>query len=320
MKLIMPAILALAALMASSCTISHTITQPAVETTVETTVTATSTNTSIVTVFHSVRVESAVEVVGDGMKLSIWTDKTAYVIGEAIKITAQFENLSAGTITYTLGSIGEPVLAIYLNSSVYGGRILYEPGITAITISPLVTTAKLGPGQSLTRTVVWNQKINNLQAPDGHYQISAGIRLGDYYADKNTFNFGGSLDVYVRGGVIFIPAKQAITTALQDPYVKDWFNSQGADVICELPGPEYVRITSSGIQPATHQELEDRKSRQKGQLGIVYLQSDGLWYVGFNSTTITDNRLYAIWFTAYVDAVSGKVTKIGDIIEKRFPP
>ncbi len=216
-----------------------------------------------------------------GLRLSFQTDKPVYAAGEPVMLTATFENPTHNPVVYTMFSAGDPpVIISFAQTSYAHGFELFEPGLSGRTVVPVVVTGTLAAGQSITRTVVWDQRLRggggSFLAPPGQYQVSACVALGDYNGDRQPTNLTASLGLTVTGTPAIVTPAQAVQLALQTPRVGAWFTKFGSLLICMLPNGQRLEVTLDGSQERAQSDPLV-PSKQGGAMCIVNLEDSARW-------------------------------------------
>jgi len=125
--------------------------------------------TFVIVIIATTTTHSVWTIITPRWSFSVSTDKSTYIVGENVEITASLENL--GFITHSFkSSIRDPVVISITKA--YSSQVWFTPfhfEETEFTISPY---------QSLERTFIWNQ--TNIYHPEeknepGTYFISAFI-------------------------------------------------------------------------------------------------------------------------------------------------
>lgn len=107
------------------------------------------------------------------------TDKTAYMLGESVKITVSLKNL--GFITHSFkSSVSDPIVVSVEYQPTENPTILSQ--VWYSQFNPSITEFSIAPNQSLERNFIWNQ--TNVHLPEkeiepGIYHIRALIPSAD---------------------------------------------------------------------------------------------------------------------------------------------
>jgi hypothetical protein len=174
--------------------------------------------------------------------LKINTDKDIYTQGEIIHVTGSAENISAKKIEVSAAYEFAPVY-IYLNTNSKFGFPLYDQ-IYKIppTIMPLIESRQLEPHSTVIKTVIWDQVIgyNNQQVPEGTYQFTCGITLGNINnSSRKDLSISSEISIVCPPG--WITMEQAKIIALDLLEVKSWQETHsGNSVIKKENGTYYV--------------------------------------------------------------------------------
>lgn len=120
-------------------------------------------------------------VIRDGIMLQIESDKSRYVSGELVYVTAILRNEGSQPVVYYRPTPCDPDFDILLRSQ-YGDMPLLDGKYSPRPCIQVISERVLEPGQVIVRRVVWDQTIwvfdNPVKAPPGRYQILAVFRLG----------------------------------------------------------------------------------------------------------------------------------------------
>ncbi|MGD0158689.1 MAG: hypothetical protein ABSB89_00150 [Candidatus Bathyarchaeia archaeon] len=124
---------------------------------------------------------------------TVSTGKSVYAPAEGVHITVTVTNL--GYISHSFSTIVDPSIIVEVWSTYYEDGIP-EPIVdmqmwfTAF-VNQSLTTLTFSPGQSLTRTVVWNQTLihpeSSLLVKPGTYLVDAFIPDVSFYPDLNNY-------------------------------------------------------------------------------------------------------------------------------------
>lgn len=122
--------------------------------------------------------EQVSKAVDQGVILTLSTERRIYLPGEPVVAEVHVTNTSAVPIDYATGHIGDPSIRVTLTKTPMGDEVeLQERGREQWAVLPVPQLYTLEPGQSITREVVWNQRLSSRpgaeQVPAGTYNIQA---------------------------------------------------------------------------------------------------------------------------------------------------
>lgn len=126
----------------------------------------------------------------DLLTFKAYTDKDRYLPGETIDVTVKFTNSGFGRVTLNFATGGKASFGVYLENGSFVGEI-------PITVTMAFTRASLGPGESATYGLHWNQAIgpDHTQVPcPGVYYILAHSASLEFHAAAATAVFTISAD------------------------------------------------------------------------------------------------------------------------------
>ncbi|MGE5224614.1 MAG: hypothetical protein ACM3PY_19435 [Omnitrophica WOR_2 bacterium] len=191
------------------------------------------------------------EVTKKGVRLIISSDKTIYRPGDTVYINASVENLTDAPIKYTLWSISAPVIDVYVVSPIYDNSVvLFEKDYQPIPFPAVIATEELQAKQTITRQVVWDQKLIvpssstiQIQAPAGSYNINCEFSLGIYSSNQEPIKLATSIDIQLQNAVKMVMPDAAVQIARQVPEVANWYADHlGQKVVKNEDGQYYLNV------------------------------------------------------------------------------
>jgi hypothetical protein len=195
-----------------------------------------------------------------GILLTITTDKTSYLPGETVHVTASVENLTPDYVKYTLSSLGYdiPLVSLWSDRNDIRFDLEEEEHSGVRTVLPIVSVEELAPYEKRTRDVVWDQQYWEVQAPQGIYQISCYLEVGDYYQDEESLKtISAVLDININSDIEWITAEQAKSIALALPEIQDWLESHsGKNLVKKEDDDYYILMVGEWIKVSPNYEIK----------------------------------------------------------------
>lgn len=228
---------------------------------------------------------NAAQIVRGGILLRLSTDKAVYGPGEVVRVAVFLENLSSSPIDYTMMSIGEPRVAVYLDQAPFAGsQCLFEEGRERHFVLPADNSAVLDAGQTITREVVWDQQLypspDAIQAPSGEYTIEAAFARGTYsgYAEPDLLTV--TLSIEIQGSWTITTPESAQSAALALSEVKTWYDEHSGPALVKieagqhylLNNGQWMKVTESRYKQALEYEPEIGVG-MAGQVWRVHLRT-----------------------------------------------
>ena len=222
-------------------------------TTINTNVSSVGTNTPSTSIPPVLEKENTAQIQQNDILLKLSANKSTYVPGEIVLVTASVENLSGNSIEYALSSIGVPIPLVWLENNPYFSVFaLEEKELGGVrTVLPMPTTGQLKASSQVTRNVVWDQKIlfKNQQAPQGTYMISCGITLGNYQNRDSLTKISTNISIHLIGAPAWMTPEHAKEIALNIPDIKSWREAHsGKNVVKEENGGIFVYLNDEWMK------------------------------------------------------------------------
>jgi hypothetical protein len=251
------------------------------------------------------------EVTDKGVRLRISSDKEIYQPGDTVFITVRVENLTETPIEYTLWNIGDPVIYVFLENTLYSsGHKLYEKDYQVKEINPLVTGDILQGKQSITRQVVWDQQIHTypdpIQAPTGSYSIRCEFFSGPYSPDNEPTKLSASVENQIQKAWDIIKPEKAVEIARNLPEVASWYTEHSGSNLVKYEKGQYYLYFFSEWQKVTPDFAADGMTLEEIK------QS----YEPSNNVLMVNNNWEVHFFTKFGPIPNEMIVKIEPTIGK----
>jgi len=166
-----------------------------------------------------------------GVRLKLSVEKATYKEGETVRVSAQAENLTSDQLAAVPAGPSQSAFSFSLFSQIGGDQALSADG------GPVAPEGEaFGPGERVNGSVAWDQQVASYQdpvpGPPGEYTITAEISvIGGALTMPAVV--GAAVTFRLEGGEAIILPDIALTVALTQPEVKQWFEGRAnQNVIC----------------------------------------------------------------------------------------
>jgi hypothetical protein len=223
----------------------------------------------------------------DKVRLTLWVDKEEVSAGQGIKVRATVENLTGGSVVYTMWNIGDPPVYTGLSHAyeeVWGPVTLRNPADPQI-VMPAVVTGTLRTREVIVRDVSWDGTLatngQSVPAPNGTYTLQAAFYPGDQSSAPEQSPLAVAHDLRVIGGADLVVPTTAMSTARSHPQVQAWWDAHtGAAIARESAGTYEIQMEGEWV-PTTEEEYRRVLAEQKPETATAYDAGD--WVITFAS-------------------------------------
>ena len=232
-----------------------------------------------------------------GLDVELTSDTSSYQSGELIKATAAFTNNSDMDIRlYRFSSSASP-----LRIEISGADLPYFPLLNpndAQADLPVELISTLRIGESITREVVWDQKLPKGEiAPPGGYVLKAYVLAIEPDSFTRT-EIGVKKEIMLEKSSLAIAEESAVLTSLNEPTVKTWYEADnGSNITCRL-NSQVAIVDTYNITP-----IQTLVAVPESEINCrtEFIEPD--WNVFFKGTKENDTFSYHI----IIDGVTGEL-------------
>lgn len=238
----------------------------------------------------------------EGIEITLRGVGDVYPQGALIKLEAVFSNNGTTDVEYHRLSSTDVGLRIDVRTVSGLQFTLSHPDDPAFD-APFVQQSILMPGESITRSVVWDQTLpSGKKALPGEYEIIARIEVthtnGNSHAE---FQKRGS--IVIESGAVFITEVEAIVAGLAAPDVVLWYEANQRSILCSTQTRGLIQVIDYKVNPINtlggFAPVPDSEINCNAEL----LAADSVWLVMYRSTSPSQKQRFKV----ELDATTGDI-------------
>jgi hypothetical protein len=213
----------------------------------------------------------------NGIQLEIETNQAVFLPDVLVEVTASATNISDQSITYRKFNLQDPPIYTSVFSPVAGTIGLRHPD-DPIRVSPAIKDEILQPGETVTRTAFWDQKILNpqIQAPAGKYQVSAVFYWvenpnPEQYIEAKALTVKAEVDL--QGGAALVSQDQAMAAVLLNAQAKAWLDLNEG-IVCKISYLNQYKIYQRGKWQVSNSEADSEQTPRGKTCSLDFVKGE----------------------------------------------
>ena len=238
----------------------------------------------------------------EGIEITLRGAGDVYPQGALIKLEAVFSNNGTTDVEYHRLSSTDVGLRIDVRTVSGLQFTLSHPDDPAFD-APFVQQSILMPGESITRSVVWDQTLpSGKKALPGEYEIIARIEVTHTNGNSHgEFQKRGS--IVIESEAVFITEVEAIVAGLAAPEVDLWYEANQRSILCSTQTRGLVQVIDYKVNPINtlggFAPVPDSEINCNAEL----LAADSVWLVMYRSTSPSQKQRFKV----EVNAITGDI-------------